>query len=321
MRRTRGIARKTFIGTVALAAALAFSTPLVDRVHAEKKPEAAKVELSPKEKKKLNKELVKAVNKGKLEKVKELVDEGADVNFKDIESYKQFTMGWSPLMYACRKGHLEIVEFLVEKGAELSVVETAEATPLMVAAVWRKVDVMEFLISKGADVNEKNKYGWTALMSAATNGSLKSVKFLVNNDAEINAKTTSHGENALFLAVWKSSVERVKIVKFLLKKKAKIDIQNKYEMTPLIRVVYTGSESLTELLLKKGADVNKKDKEGMTALMWAVRGRDKEIIKLLLSAKNIDINIKDDEEKTALDHARKKWIKKLLKAHGAETGT
>lgn len=58
----------------------------------------------------LNRKLWNATKEGDLEKVKDLIEQGADVNFEDI--------GHTPLMHACRIGEVEMFELLMNNGAE-----------------------------------------------------------------------------------------------------------------------------------------------------------------------------------------------------------
>lgn len=70
----------------------------------------------------------------------------------------------------------------------------------------------------------------------------------------------------------------------------------------------------------KGADVNAKDSNGMTALMVAETMSRFEVIKLLLD-KGADVNAKDNNGQTVLSYASyfiNDGIVNLLKAHGAK---
>jgi ankyrin repeat protein len=49
----------------------------------------------------------------------------------------------------------------------------------------------------------------------------------------------------------------------------------------LIEATRYGHEAMMRLLLEKGADVNLKDKRGFTALWWAKRRRQEELVRLL----------------------------------------
>src|SRR5262249_44544461 len=60
-----------------------------------------------------------------------------------------------------------------------------------------------------------------------------------------------------------------------------------------------------QLLIEKGADVNKKDIDNNTALMWAAWYNHPDIVRLLINA-GASLDDRDNiDQKTALGHARK----------------
>jgi len=106
----------------------------------------------------IDKELLNACKDGDLEKVKQLLEEGADVNVKDEK-------GRTALMFASWYGHKKVVKQLLEKGADVNAREYKDGeTALMWAAAKGDKKVVKLLLESGADVNAKNKGGWTALM-------------------------------------------------------------------------------------------------------------------------------------------------------------
>jgi ankyrin repeat protein len=85
-----------------------------------------------------NTPLIAAVRDADVDKVKELLDGGADVN----EPGEQ---GWTPLNWASGKGHLELVTLLVEKGADVFKVGRDQRTPQMIALAAGRADVVRYL--------------------------------------------------------------------------------------------------------------------------------------------------------------------------------
>mgnify|MGYP003122497466 CR=1 FL=1 len=58
----------------------------------------------------INEELIEFAKSGNLKKVKECLNNGADIDHKNIN-------GETALMWASWRGHLEVGEFLIENGA------------------------------------------------------------------------------------------------------------------------------------------------------------------------------------------------------------
>jgi len=134
--------------------------------------------MGPKYRKELiNKQLIKASEKGDIKKVTLLLENGADVNTKDND-------GWTPLMHAAEKGHKEVVELLIEKGADVNIQDEDGWTALMFASQNGHKEVVELLIEKGADVNAKDYFGLTALMFAEGMGHKEIVKLLKSYGAK-----------------------------------------------------------------------------------------------------------------------------------------
>ena len=119
--------------------------------------------------------------KGYLEIVKVLVDAGADVN-------AQNKLGYNALMVASQKGHLEIIKALTDAGANLNLQQINGQTALMYASSADYLDTVEFLVDAGADVNVQDENGWTALRYASDQGHKEVIKVL---QAAVSRKTRS----------------------------------------------------------------------------------------------------------------------------------
>ena len=114
----------------------------------------------------------------------------------------------------------------------------------------------------------------------------------------------------------------MEIIQTLLEYGAEIDARNSEGATALM---YPSGDSRVsenlELLLEKGADVNAQDNRGTTALMQAARlGYDK-MVELLLN-QGADVALRDGEGKTALGLAykRDKIVMALLEEAAEKAG-
>lgn len=91
----------------------------------------------------LNEEILAATRKGDVEKVKALLEKGADVNAKS-------RYGATPLFFACDRSNAEMVKLLLEKGADVNIKDTFYgATPLGWALGKGNPDIIRMLIEKG----------------------------------------------------------------------------------------------------------------------------------------------------------------------------
>ena len=144
-----------------------------------------------------------ACNKGHLEIVKRLIENGTD-----IHAGNEYAIRW-----ASHYGHLEVVKFLLEKGADIHA-NNDEA--LRMALGSDHLEVVKYLLEKGADINY-------ALRFASEYGHLKVVKFLVENGADI------HAENDWALR-WASYYGHLEVVKYLVEKGADIHALNDYAL-------------------------------------------------------------------------------------------
>jgi len=75
-------------------------------------------------------------------------------------------------------------------------------------------------------------------------------------------------------------------IKTMLANDANINAKDKDGLTPLMRAAYNGHVEIVEILLSNGADVNEKNNNGKTALMLAKSKQYTKIIELIKGAKN-----------------------------------
>ena len=135
----------------------------------------------------------------KVNVVKDLIEQGADVNAKDKD-------GMTALIVASRNGHREVVEMLISNGADVNAKDNSDWTALMRASIKGQSKIAELLIANGALVNSKGVDGCTALIAAAFDGCNEIVKLLLENGADVNARD-SDDRTALIMAISQGYVD------------------------------------------------------------------------------------------------------------------
>ncbi len=91
----------------------------------------------------INQSLFKAVKEGNSNKVREVLNNGANINYQDKHSN-------TALMYAISKGHIEIVRLLLENGANVNYQTYNGYTALRIASVDDYIEIVRLLLEAGA---------------------------------------------------------------------------------------------------------------------------------------------------------------------------
>ncbi|KAI9365638.1 kinase-like domain-containing protein [Pilaira anomala] len=111
-----------------------------------------------------------AAGDGQLDRVKELVESGVDVN-----SHDQF--GYTAMHAAVSYGQLDIVKYLLEKGANVNIEDFEKDTPLYVAET---VEMAQLLLDHGADPKRVNEEGLSPAATAVEEGYKDVAKLLAD---------------------------------------------------------------------------------------------------------------------------------------------
>ncbi len=151
----------------------------------------------------LGQELIKECGQKEInfEKVKELINKGADIEAKDNN-------GYTSLIWASSNGHSDVVKVLLEKGADIEAKNVDGDTSLIWASYRGCSEAVKLLLEKGADIEAKDEDGQTSLMWASRRGHSEVVELLLEKGADIEAKD-NRGKTALDL------VENDKVKKML----------------------------------------------------------------------------------------------------------
>jgi hypothetical protein len=140
-----------------------------------------------------------ATVKGCTQSIRNLVENGADVNTPDA-------CGTSPVAVAAGLGHTDALKTLLELGADFETIDLDSNTPVCIAALEGTLECIQVLAECGADVNAPGMHGWTPVMMAVQQGYDEVVEKLVDVGADVDIRG-GIGETALDLAATSMNID------------------------------------------------------------------------------------------------------------------
>lgn len=222
--------------------------------------------------------VVEAVKAGDRSVVRALLAEGADVNAAEPD-------GTTSLHWAVRADDLDIAEWLLAAGADARAANRNGVTPLWLAAVNGDAAMIERLLDAGVDPNATWSDGQTPLMTAARTGDAEAVALLLRRGADVNAKEHVLGETAL---IWAAGENHADVVRLLVG--AGADVNGTSSVLEFPRRTFGDGKSGRHTVLPAG---------GWTPLMYAARGNALAALRALAGA-GADLNRTDPDGTTAL---------------------
>jgi ankyrin repeat protein len=248
--------------------------------------------------------LEKAIKRGKVDKVKSLLNEGISPHasgrsFKSHPMILAAGLAVLPACSSCKERHhlsqkqaKKIIKLLMKYTSSLPSIEEESQKFLSslnarnkgaytrfednIAQDIKKLidETLEGAIHAGSEVNKKDREGKTLLHKAARENNVEFVQDLINAGADVNVRdrddTTPLHEAADSGAV--AAIEP------LVKAGAKIDAEDRNGDTPLHKAMYNNKPEAAQMLIELGASVNKQNKAGKMPLELAQELPDKTIL-------------------------------------------
>jgi hypothetical protein len=178
---------------------------------------------------------------------------------------------YAGLHAAAAKGDVAEIERLIAAGEKPDLQDANSRTPLIVAAFRKQYEAMRALIRLGANPNARDAEHYDVLTIAAVQNDLAMLKLALEGGASAKNITAPYDGTALMAAAHLGHIEAVRA---LIAAQAPLDHVNSMGWTALIEAVLLGNGDkahgdTVEALVKAGANVDIKDRRGMTAIDYA----------------------------------------------------
>ncbi|BBO66880.1 hypothetical protein DSCA_08100 [Desulfosarcina alkanivorans] len=148
-----------------------------------------------------------AAELGMAEKLREAIDQGADVN-------KRGKNANTPLHSAVWKDHIDCVRILLDHHADVNAVNGDDSrTPLHIAAALGSTEIARLLLESGANVDPIDKNGRTPLYLAAARDQAKVVLLLLEKGADIDGRSKNRNGTPLAVAKRTASVKALRVLR------------------------------------------------------------------------------------------------------------
>ena len=197
-------------------------------------------------------------------------------------------MGNTPLIYAAQQGSVDNIRILLKHNVNPDYQNPATGlSALSAAAAAGQEKAAQVLVSNGADVNLKDKNGRTALFFASENGQTGLMRQLLRMGADINI-VDNNGQNVFIAAAQNQNIPSMQV---LTPEYFSIDSADAKSKTALMYTTENGIDAL-QWMIENGADLNRQDDNGNSALMHAIKN---------LNEKGALILVKNDVDLTAVN--------------------
>ena len=214
------------------------------------------------------------------------IDEEATAAKLLSKNLNEVTMGSGDkgiaLRWAAGAGQKEIVQLLLWQKVDIDTVSVDGVTPLMLAALKGIQDIVILLLDKGADIDKRDNNGLSALSRAIGYGRESVVRVLLERGPTTGIFDRDGNDELMRAAMGGHDY----IVHLLLKNGVNVNAVNPSTgKTCLMYAAVSGYDGAVEILLRAGADQDKHDNSGASALTLATRYGNASTANLLVGAR------------------------------------
>ena len=246
---------------------------------------------------------------GRIRIVRTLLEKGAKPNvITEIDRIGTFRFG-TALQFAAYSGHQEVVRLLVKHGALINQVATDIGTALHAAAINGKHETVEALLGLGADISQQGGRFGSVLTAAYYGGSIPTVQIILNrlhieqDQATIRKRIVEVGEEKCWNLLEAARRNALGKISQFVDKGANINGEFWFTAeTAILAAASQGNWEAVDLLAKKEANLQSRDRRGRRSIHVAAQRGDRKTIEVLL-LNGAEKDIRTDFYETAQDLA------------------
>lgn len=247
-----------------------------------------------------------AVQSGNIDKIRYLLDAGADIHYQRPDGYDVLIDAMCGYISQC-ENLVSIINLLIARGANVRGVSKHGKSALKCASCEGRFDVVELLLKAGADPKQLE---WTELMYAIAFGSIEETKRLIDSGYDGSA-WDSCNRTPWILSLQVSDIEKAKL---LLPSEVARSKYGTSEEPELMYAIKSNNVELLKWLIKEGFDVETADYFGNTPLMVAAERGATNCVRVLLEAGALASRCEDYDRKAIQSASNLEIIKMLVDA-------
>ena len=192
--------------------------------------------------------LFQAVEKGDLDVLQNALNQKVDINAQDSKKR-------TALMIATYNEDVEAAKLLIDAGADVNIQDDMLNTPFLYAGAEGYLDIVKLTIQASADPTILNRYGGTALIPAAEHGHVEVIEELLNNTTIDVNHVNRLGWTALMEAIVLNNGNPTQqtVVQLLIDHGADVNIPDNNNVTPLQHAKKQGFKEIENILIAAGA--------------------------------------------------------------------
>jgi ankyrin repeat protein len=224
---------------------------------------------------------------------------------KELDVNERAPDGSTPLQWAVYEGDVERVKALLEAGADVAAANNYGSNAMQLAAEVANIEILQLLLDAGANVDSPNPEGQTALMLVARTGDVDAAKLLISHGATIDAREGWGQQTALMWAsarrhpaimellleegAYPNAQSAHRDYKRHVTAEGRAKSLDTGGLTPLMYAIRENCMACVETLIKYKVDLDKPDPDGLSPLVLAVHNNNWDISKRLIEA-GADVN-------------------------------